>query len=186
LTGVMNRVRHESNYSLRAASGGTGEIGELANTFNQMLNELSQRENALKQELQERKRVEHQLTGSNNRFETVLKALPDLMLEVDGKGLFINIWGSKVDLLIAPKNVMIGSTVNKLLSPEAAGIMMASIEEANIYGYSQGRQISLALPQGVRWFELICSKAVDRGCRGGSFCGAIARCDRAQAIGRQD
>ena len=169
LTGVMNRVRHGNDYSLRACSESSGEIGELANTFNQMLNELLQRENALKQELLERQHVEHQLTGSNNRFETVLKTLPDLMFEVDANGRYLNVWGGKVDSLIAPKNEMIGRTANELLPPEAANIFMASIEEANTCGYSQGRQISLALLQGVRWFELSVAKQLPDAAGAGCF-----------------
>jgi len=158
LTDVMKKVSHEGDSSVRAATDNQDEIGELADTFNQMLNELSRRESALRQELLERQRIELQLTASNIRFETVLKALPDLMFELDANGIYLNVWGGKVDLLAAPKNEMLGRNVREILPPDAANIVLKTLHEANKYGYSHGQQIMRPVPQGVRWFELSVAK----------------------------
>ncbi len=154
LASVMHKVSREGDFSVRATPVNSDEIGELASTFNRMLEELSRRENLLQQELHERQRVEQQLTGSNIRFETVLKALPDLMFEFDIQGCYLNVWGGRDDLLFAPTHELMGRTVGEVLPAEAANIILASIVEADKNGYSHGQQISLALPHGVRCFEL--------------------------------
>lgn len=158
LSNVMKKVRDEGDFSIRASPASGGEVGELAITFNQMLNELLLRENSLHQELLERKRIEQQLLNSNNRFETVLKALPDLMFEVDIQGRYLNVWGGKADLLVVEKSELIGRKVNEMLPLDAANVVMEAISEANIFGYSRGQQFSLALPQGIKWFELSAAK----------------------------
>ncbi len=157
LTNVMKKVSHEGDFSVRAATGDSGEIGELAGTFNQMLNELSQRENSLQKELQERQRVEHQLIASNTRFETVLKALPDSMFEVDAGGVYLNVWG-RDDLLTVPKNEMPGRNIREMLPPDAVNVVLKTLLEANENGYSHGLQIMRREPQGTRWFELSVAK----------------------------
>jgi len=158
LTNVMKKVSHEGDFSVRASTDNSDEIGELAGTFNHMLNELSLRQYALLKELQERQRIEQQLTTSNVRFETVLKALPDLMFEVDANGVYLNVWGRRSDLLAAPKNEMLGRNIRDILAPEAAGVVFRTLQEANENGQSHGRQIKRSVLNEVRWFELSVAK----------------------------
>jgi diguanylate cyclase (GGDEF)-like protein/PAS domain S-box-containing protein len=158
LANVMKKVSHEGDFSVRAATGHSDEIGELAGTFNQMLNELSLRANSLNQELQERQRVEHQLTASNIRFETVLTALPDLMFEVDAQGVYLNIWGSRDDLLSSPRDKLLGRNIKEMLPVDTANIVMKTLQEADAKGHSHGQQYMLPLAQGDRWFELSVAK----------------------------
>lgn len=158
LTNVMKNVSQEGDFSVRATARYSDEIGQLAGAFNQMLNELSLRSNSLHQELQERQRVEHQLTASNIRFETVLKALPDLMFEIDARGVYLNVWGSRDDLLAAPRDTLLGRNIRKVLPPEAAKIVLKSLHDADMNGYSHGQQFMLRIMNVDRWFELSVAK----------------------------
>ena len=62
LTAAMRKVSKDGDFSARATLVSQDEIGELASVFNQMLDELSKRENSLRQELEERRRIEQRLS----------------------------------------------------------------------------------------------------------------------------
>lgn len=62
LTEAMHKVSKDGDFSARATLISQDEIGELASVFNQMLDELSKRENSLHQELKERRRIEERLS----------------------------------------------------------------------------------------------------------------------------
>ncbi|MDO8413072.1 MAG: EAL domain-containing protein, partial [Gallionellaceae bacterium] len=62
LAETMRKVGQDGNLSPPTAASGQDEIGELANVFNHMVDELSQREQSLQQELKERRRIEAKLS----------------------------------------------------------------------------------------------------------------------------
>lgn len=62
LTEAMHKVNKDGDFSARATLISQDEIGELASVFNQMLDELSKRENSLHQELKERRLIEERLS----------------------------------------------------------------------------------------------------------------------------
>ena len=63
LTEAMHKVSKDGDFSIRATPISQDEIGELAGVFNQMLDELSKRENSLQQELKERRLIEERLSA---------------------------------------------------------------------------------------------------------------------------
>ena len=62
LTKVMRRVSEKADFSARADASGEDEIGQLARVFNQMIEELSNREYSLHEELKERRNIEEKLS----------------------------------------------------------------------------------------------------------------------------
>jgi diguanylate cyclase (GGDEF)-like protein len=70
LTETMKKVSRDGDFSSRATLVSQDEIGELASGFNQMLDELSRRENSLQQELKERRQIEERLSDIAN-FDSV-------------------------------------------------------------------------------------------------------------------
>lgn len=62
LADTMRKVTQNTDFSIRADMISRDEIGELAKVFNTMLDELSQRDSSLKNELQERRHVEMKLS----------------------------------------------------------------------------------------------------------------------------
>ena len=62
LTETMRKVTQNGGFTERATVSSQDEIGELANVFNHMIDELSHREHTLQQELKERRRIEATLS----------------------------------------------------------------------------------------------------------------------------
>ena len=90
----------------------------------------------------------------NADLSATLKAIPDLLFEVDNNGRYLNIWAHNTELLAAQREVLMGRTVQEMLPPEAANTIMSALAEAERNGFSHGHIFRLELPQGETWFEL--------------------------------
>jgi PAS domain S-box-containing protein len=99
-----------------------------------------------------------QLIDALEFTEGVINALPDLLFELDRNGLYLNIWARDEELLAAQKELLLGHTLHEMLSKESADTVMEALREADIHGTSFGKIISIALPQGERYFEQSVSK----------------------------
>lgn len=104
------------------------------------------------------------LRASLARNDAILKAIPDLMFELDRDGRFLDCHSPDSSLLAIPLDRLLGNTVSQTLPPEAAEICMAALQEAAVKGTSVGRIIKLPHTAGIRWFELsVAGKATDPG-----------------------
>jgi len=112
LADMAKRVAGEKNYTLRAVKAGDDEIGKLIDSFNEMLNEIQQRDLSLQQaqhELENRIQARTQeLARSLSLLNTTLEASGDGILAygLGGKGLYYNkryqqMW-SMPDALLQP------------------------------------------------------------------------------------
>ncbi|MGD9172205.1 MAG: PAS domain-containing protein, partial [Candidatus Thiodiazotropha sp.] len=105
-----------------------------------------------------RKEAELQLKQALEFTEGVINAIPDILIEVNREGRYLNIWTRRPETLAAPKEELLGRTVNEVLPPDAAAVAMAAIHEADERGFSLGNILRLDLPQGTHWFEQSLSK----------------------------
>ena len=110
------------------------------------------------EDISERKQSEQRLRQALELTDGVIHAIPDLLFEVDQDGRYLNIWAQTPELLIAPKEVLLGKTLTELLPPDSARVAMDSIREADDRGRSFGKVMPLELPQGMKWFELSVAK----------------------------
>lgn len=95
-----------------------------------------------------------QLQEISADLSATLRAIPDLLFEVDEEGRFLNHWvADSNDLAVVPESIK-GHTMHELLPPAAAQVCMAAIAEAAAKGSSRGQLIELPIPTGVHWFEL--------------------------------
>ena len=94
------------------------------------------------------------LRAANANNAAILRALPDLLLEVDGDGLQIAFHSSRTDLLFEPVEHNIGRTIAEVLPPQASRVIMAALQTAKETGTSTGQQYELKLDHGSFWFEL--------------------------------
>ncbi|MDP1659962.1 MAG: EAL domain-containing protein [Methylotenera sp.] len=92
------------------------------------------------------------------KLQATIDAIPDLLFELDLEGRYYAAHTPDSQLLAAPAEELIGRTVQEVLSPEAASVVMSALVEADENGRSQGKQFNLQLPLGKRWFELSASK----------------------------
>ena len=144
----------------------TNLIHDLNNEINQRERIIAQRTLELKEknqdlmaEIKNREGAEERLLQVNNNLDATLRAIPDLLFELDENGKYIDLWAQDTALLAAQKKALIGHKVNEMLPSEAAFQVMAAIREAAEKGTSQGQIIKLQLEHdSEHWFELSTSK----------------------------
>ena len=120
--------------------------------------ELKEKNNDLMVEIKVREGTEERLQQANAELDATLRAIPDLMFEMDGNGKYIDLWAQDTDLLVAKKEALIDHNVNEMLPSDAAFEVMAAIREAAETGTSQGQIVRLPLEHCEHWFELSTSK----------------------------
>ncbi len=102
----------------------------------------------------ERKRSEKNLQDTLDRHIATLKAIPDLLFEVDRSGrIFAYNAPSDRSLYVAP-NTFLGKTIDEVLPPEVVQIIHEALDEAFQNGFHRGAVYRLDLPSGAAWFEL--------------------------------
>ncbi len=112
--------------------------------------------------ISELQQAQSDLERVNSELDATLRAIPDLLFELNESGEYINVWARDEKLLAAEKNSLLGHTVNEKLPEDAAGIVMHALHEASETGYSHGQIISLVLPTGKLWFELSVAAKPDK------------------------
>ena len=137
----------QGDYSARApipTTGGIVEINALSGAFNHMAENIALTHDSLEKLVAER----------TADLDTTLRAIPDLLFEVDDEGRYLNVWAANPDLLMSSRETLLGRTVTDILPTEAASTVLAALRKAKADGTSYGQQIHLTLPQGDAWFEL--------------------------------
>jgi PAS domain S-box-containing protein len=112
-------------------------------------------------DITERKQAEEAVRRLNAELAATLQAIPDVMIELDRDGRYLNLWAHDPALLVAPKEAVIGKTVLEVLGPEADAFAKTVMREADRQGYSRGHTLKLELSHGIHWFEY--SAAIKQG-----------------------
>ena len=95
-----------------------------------------------------------QLRASQDQLQALLSALPDVLIEMDDQGRYLQMHIGHSGRLDLPIAQVIGKTMHQLLPPDSATTAYAALAEAQEQGFSRGRNIMV--PSGARpqWFEL--------------------------------
>jgi len=110
-----------------------------------------------------------QIAALNHHLQATLDALPDLMFEMTLQGRYLDFHSPRTELLAVPVPDLIGRTVTEVLPAEAAEVCLLALQEASKAGFSQGRQITLQLPDGTHWFELSVARKASQTDTAASF-----------------
>ncbi len=148
---LTQRVSQDGDYCVRAAPGTISELDHLARGFNTMLDQIEQRDKSLQDHCDD-------LIISRNDLASTLRAIPDLLFEIDLDGRYHSAHSPRSTLLVAPQNMLLGKLLTDVMPVEASTTCMAALNEANGKGYSNGRQIELTLENELKWFELSVSR----------------------------
>lgn len=123
--------------SIRLQEENTSLIKDLNNEISQREKlialrtlELKEKNHDLMEEINIREGAEEELQQANADLDATLRAIPDLMFELDRNGKYINLWAQDTNHLVAQKEDLIGHTVNEMLPSNAAFQVMAAIREA--------------------------------------------------------
>lgn len=92
--------------------------------------------------------------AAHDHLAAIIRAIPDLLFEVDREGRYLDYRTSHMELLAMPPDEFVGRKVAEVLPAEAASIVMEAIAEAEAKGASYGAQIHIKVPAGELWFEL--------------------------------
>ena len=98
------------------------------------------------------------LRAADARTTAILRAVPDLLFELDIDGRYIHYHAPRSHLHGAPTQDVIGRTVTEVLPPDAARVCMQALQAAHEKGASTGKQFELQLEHGTFWFELSVSR----------------------------
>ncbi|MBX9937340.1 MAG: EAL domain-containing protein [Burkholderiaceae bacterium] len=96
-----------------------------------------------------------EIFSTQQQLQATMDAIPDMLLELDDDGRFLQIDHAHAKALAAPAAQLIGHHLWDVLPHNTAQTLMAALQEAKQQGSSTGRQICLNIPeQGPSWFEL--------------------------------
>lgn len=105
-------------------------------------------------DITERKQTEQNLKEALALSEGIINAIPDPLFEMDRDGRYLNIWAQNQRTLTALKKALLGKTVFEVLTPEAAALVMASLQEAEQHGISYGKITPIVYSNGEEhWYE---------------------------------
>ena len=104
-----------------------------------------------------RKRAEMAMHEARAELDATLRALPDLMFEIDADGVFRHVHAPRPDWLYVPADQIVGRHLRDLLPPAVADMTEAAMAQALREGQAHGYRYHLTFPNGERWFE--CSLA---------------------------
>ncbi len=99
-----------------------------------------------------------EMAAMGDQLRATLDAVPDVMLEMDLHGRYHAVHSSRLEALILPANELIGRTVHDVLNAEDSRVVLSAMEDALDSGTSSGAQLQVAVPHGLRWFELSVSR----------------------------
>ena len=113
----------------------------------------------LERELNESKARElnKALKCNSHRFESFAQAMPDLVLVLDQRGNYVDIYGSEVNSLILPPNLLKGCNLADVLGPAKASARMSIIDQSLLEQKRVVFEYELDVQTGVRVFEALVS-----------------------------
>ena len=100
------------------------------------------------------KKAKENLVKMHEKLASLFDAIPDILFEVDLDGHIYNYHSRANDLHVMHPNEFLGKTFNEVLPPDASNLVMSALYEASVKGFSNGRQYTLELQDGLHWFEL--------------------------------
>ncbi len=92
-----------------------------------------------------------------NALEATLDALPDQLFETGLDGSIYDYHAPNTGSWHNPVSDMIGKKISDIFSPIVSEIIMSAIQEAQVNGFSSGKQFQMTAPDGTLWFEVFVS-----------------------------
>jgi PAS domain S-box-containing protein/putative nucleotidyltransferase with HDIG domain len=100
-----------------------------------------------------RRGAEAALRDSEGQLSALVASLDDLVIEVDERGTYLNLWAATESLLVRPAAEMLGRTVSELLDPDTGRLFMEAIRRALATGQPVELEYPLEVLGGARWFQ---------------------------------
>ncbi len=105
-------------------------------------------------DLTERRRTEERLRASEQRLRALVDSLDDIVVEMDERGTFLDVWARSDDLLPRPKAEMIGQNVSLILGDGLVVPYLDLLRAAIETGQSRELEHSKEVDGSTRWFQV--------------------------------
>lgn len=100
------------------------------------------------------KQAEHDIKETHKNLEATLKAIPDLLFELDEEGVIYDYHAPSENMLYSKSETFINRKVTEILPAEPCNQIFKAIKEADENGSSKGIQYELSDGNKNLWFEL--------------------------------
>jgi PAS domain S-box-containing protein len=104
-------------------------------------------------DITERIKAREQQADSELRYESIVRAIPDLVFITDRDGRYLDVQASDPSQLLAPPECIIGRTTAEFHTPELTAKFLEVFHTVAENGKRRCVEYELNLPDGVRWFE---------------------------------
>lgn len=105
-----------------------------------------------------------EIFSTQQQLQATMDAIPDMLLELDVEGRFLQIDHAHAHALAAPAAQLLGRHLWDVLPPATAQTLSTALQEAEHQGCSTGKQVCLNIPeQGLSWFELSVARKAATG-----------------------
>ncbi|HZD16550.1 MAG TPA: PAS domain S-box protein [Actinomycetota bacterium] len=92
------------------------------------------------------------LRAQEARLEALVGSIDEIVFEFDGEGRYLNVWTANEELLLEPRERLLGRNVIDVLGPDAGRPFQVAIRRVLETGTSDAIEHALDLPSGRRWF----------------------------------
>jgi PAS domain S-box-containing protein len=106
-----------------------------------------------RRDAEKHKKAKHSLRESEQRLESVLAAVPDLIIVLDAKGKYREVYTAEVGLLYRPPEELFGRTIHEVLPKEVAAPIQDIIDRTLAAGELQQHEYPLTIAEEVKWFS---------------------------------
>ncbi len=144
------------------------ELGDLSKSLNEMAKAISDyirqlrhltsdlelSNEAMALEIAERQKAETELKEAHDKIAATLKAIPELLFEVDQEGRIYDYHSPEQQPLYVQPDRFLGRTVQEVMPEGPAKAIMSAIRQAVVQGWHRGTTYSLDMPSGKCWYEL--------------------------------
>ncbi|MCS6806583.1 MAG: PAS domain S-box protein [Acidobacteriota bacterium] len=100
----------------------------------------------------ERKRAEDALRQGAMRLETLVGSIDEIVMEFDQEGRYLNIWTTNDQLLVRPKEELLGRYSSEVLGEEFVRPFLEIYRRVLLTGHAESVEYPLEVMGGKRWF----------------------------------
>lgn len=79
-------------------------------------------------------------------------SLDEVVFELDGDGRYLDVWTANDDLLVEPRERLLGRTVDDVLGPDVGSPLLVAIRRVLESGRADAIEHAIDFPSGRRWF----------------------------------
>ncbi len=110
------------------------------------------------EDITEQREAEAARTRSEERLRSFLNELDDLAFELDEHGIYLNVWTRNDDLLLLPKQEIVGKTLEEIHGPEAGNYYRTVLHRVLASGTPESVEYALHLKGHLRHFSAVLSR----------------------------